>query len=297
MPSHDRRDDVHGPDLVGRGVEDISAQDRDVAERSRRQVPAPALVAQGVSGIQSHGAQPLLGSQQLVGAAAAASSGSCEPARRSRQQIWSTGRPMSSVSSRSGNVHGASVAEARCSPASTKSRQRVSQPTPSAGSRGRTRPGRLVQDRSAAPSRWITVGDVHRRPGGPAALRSPGGRARAGDRADSARCARAPLVGVEDQLHARRSSWRGPIPASRPRPPRAIVSVMSSGSQFTVVPPPSSRWILNPWTRRRSLTGPGSRDVYQSPKNSRSKLRARYASTRSGRASSAASASSSSTRS
>ena len=47
---------------------DVAAQDRDVAQRARRQVTAPGLVPQGVGGIDGHRAQALLGGQQLVDA-------------------------------------------------------------------------------------------------------------------------------------------------------------------------------------------------------------------------------------
>ncbi len=42
LAADDRGDHRHGPDLVGRGSGDIAAQDRDVAQRARRQVAAPA---------------------------------------------------------------------------------------------------------------------------------------------------------------------------------------------------------------------------------------------------------------
>ena len=45
---------------------DVAAQDRDVAQRARRQVASPRLVAQGPGCIERHRPQPLLGGQRLV---------------------------------------------------------------------------------------------------------------------------------------------------------------------------------------------------------------------------------------
>ena len=113
---------------ISSGVDagDVAAQDRDVAQGARGQVAAPGLVAQRLGRVQGHRPQALLGGQQLVehprrrlGVRAARPS--IPPA------IWSTGRPMSSVSCEvAGKIHGVSVAAATCSPASTKSRQRAS---------------------------------------------------------------------------------------------------------------------------------------------------------------------------
>ena len=72
---------------------------------------------------------------------------------------------------------------------------------------------------------------------------------------------------------------------------RPIVSVSSPGSQWKIVPQPLSSVIFSPWTRSRSPTGPGLRSVYQSPRCAplgAGSFSARYASTRSGSASSAA---------
>src|SRR5207344_513187 len=54
--AHDRRDDLHVPDLVGGRAPDVTGQDRDVAKRAWRKVPAPGLVTEGVGGIDGHGA-------------------------------------------------------------------------------------------------------------------------------------------------------------------------------------------------------------------------------------------------
>ena len=60
----DGGDDRHRPDLVWRGGGDVAAQDRDVAQRARRQVTSPGLVAKGIGRVQSDGPQALLRSQQ-----------------------------------------------------------------------------------------------------------------------------------------------------------------------------------------------------------------------------------------
>ena len=159
--------------------------------------------------------------------------------------------------SKSGKVHGASVAEATCSPASTKSRQRPSQLPRFPGSSRSNRPGSSSymsqSGRHPGGSRWRGPS----RPCGPAARRSPGWHARSGGGADWARSGPAPPRRRRGRVPcaAELMAWTETCqPASFARP---IVAVRSAGSQFMIVPEPLSRWIFRPWTRRRSSTAPG----------------------------------------
>ena len=125
LAADDRGDDLERADLVGRGRGDIATQDRHVAYRAARQVTAPGRRRAPRRRRASRPAVPARRS-----AAGRSIHGGVSGLVRTRPSIpaaiWSTGRPRSSVRLKSsGKVHGASVADATCSPASTKSRQRA----------------------------------------------------------------------------------------------------------------------------------------------------------------------------
>ena len=175
---------------------------------------------------------------------------------------------MSSVSSKSGKIHGVSVAAATCSPASTKSRQRVSQPISSPGL-SRSNVAQVL--RRPAPSRPRAVevdhgGDVHRdHPGELLVGHLDGVLDPVVERVRPGRAERR-LVGVEDHLHGLGADGVDrDLPAGLVRPADGLGQV--GRSQLKTLPQPLSRWIFSPWTRRRSPTGPGSRSAYQSPRN------------------------------